>query len=613
MKILIKTSFFLVILLLGSCKERSSTSDKVGEIIPNQWMQFNTVDEDGLLGERIDLWRNNRLWNIAESGFLIDGFENRPGTHVWQGEHIGKWLHAATLAYNVTGDEKLKEKLDEMVERLIATQLPDGYLGTYDEEDRFMNVMNTTDTKLLEGRWDTWTFRYNIYGLLTYEKYFPNDEVVDACKKMADLLIQTYGTKKADLTEYGSREGISSTTLLESIMMLYERTLDQTYLDFAEEIVAMSENNPSLRLMGTMLKGGSVVHPGNGKAYQLMANLLGYLRLYRYTGNEKYLKTVTLAWEDIYDNHLLVNGGPWSRKMPYNANRECFAYTEAFNPERIDVEGCSGATWIQLNTHLFELTGHAKYFNEAEITLINDIYQHQHIDGIQWCYYTKPNEERPPYNPRYHCCGSSMPRVLEMYSSHLAGEIGDILSVNTLFPSTIQLTKKFGGGTLKIEGAFPLESSATIKFETVKKKNFTLEFRIPANSSLASVTVNGESTKTQTNERGFAELTGKWQKGDVVSIDMDYTLKAHRQSGEEGGKWIAFTYGPLALAQRINKMPDDEPFINLDSDEHSEIIKMLSKSPASETEFTIKGTDISLIPYYQTGSDTTGSRTYFKL
>jgi len=43
--------------------------------------------------------------------------------------------------------------------------------------------------------------------------------------------------------------------------------------------------------------------------------------------------------------------------MPYNANRECFAYTKAFNPGRIDVEGCSGATWIQLNTHLFELTG----------------------------------------------------------------------------------------------------------------------------------------------------------------------------------------------------------------------------------------------------------------
>ena len=50
---------------------------------------------------------------------------------MWQGEHIGKWIHAATLAYNVTGDEKIKKDLDEMVERLLATQLPNGYMGTY--------------------------------------------------------------------------------------------------------------------------------------------------------------------------------------------------------------------------------------------------------------------------------------------------------------------------------------------------------------------------------------------------------------------------------------------------------------------------------------------------
>ena len=42
-------------------------------------------------------------------------------------------------------------------------------------------------------------------------------------------------------------------------------------------------------------------------------------------------------------------------------------------------------------------------------------------------------------------------------------------------------------------------------------------------------------------------------------------------------------------------------------------LKMLSKSPDSEIEFTINGTDILLIPYYQTGSKQSGPRTYFKL
>ncbi len=231
--------FVAVFLILQITNCKNFSANQSNGIILNKWHSFNTTDEGGLLGERVDLWRNNRLWNIAESGYLIDGFEKRPGTHAWQGEHLGKWLHAATLAYNITGDEKLKKELDKMVQRLLATQLPDGYLGTYAEEARFMNVSESTDPALLaddiqedekkaviaawrsaKGGWDTWTFRYNLYGLLTYEKYFPNDKVVDACKKMAGLLIETYGEGKADLTKYGTRQGISSTTLLESIVML---------------------------------------------------------------------------------------------------------------------------------------------------------------------------------------------------------------------------------------------------------------------------------------------------------------------------------------------------------------------------------------------------------
>jgi uncharacterized protein len=201
-----KTSKFLKILLiffyifhLQGC--RVNGPGGVDEVIPNQWQQLITIDENGLLGERVDLWRNNRLWFIAESGYLIDGFENRPGEHPWQGEHLGKWLHAATLAYNVTGNEKLKKELDEMVERLLATQLPNGYLGTYASHYTFMALPeNDMKTELADdiqptqnnanpavsdkapgGGWDTWTIRYNIYGLLTYEKYFPNK---DDCRSL---------------------------------------------------------------------------------------------------------------------------------------------------------------------------------------------------------------------------------------------------------------------------------------------------------------------------------------------------------------------------------------------------------------------------------------------
>lgn len=636
MKTFSTTIFTIALLCTIGCKSISIENGR--DIIPNKFTSFKTIEENGLLGERVNLWRNNRLWNIAESGYLTSGFENRPGVHPWQGEHLGKWLHAATLAYNVTGDEHLKDKMDEMVERLLATQLEDGYLGTYASHYTFMAVPeNDLKTELADdiqpdvqpdiqpnvnpaisdyaagGGWDIWTIRYNIYGLLTYHQYFPNEEILGACKRMGDLLISIYGEGKYDLSKYGTRQGISSTTLLESIVMLYEATLEKKYLDFAERIVEVSEANTKLRLMGTMLENGSVVYPGDGKAYQLMANLLGYLRLYRSTGDEKYLQTVLYAWHEIHEKHLLTTGGPWTRKMPYNANVECFAHQNAFHPTKIVVEGCCDATWVQLGIHLFELTGEAKYFNEAEVTLMNTVYGHQLDDGIEWCYYTKPNEAKPPFNINYHCCGSSQPRGMEMYSSYLAGEMNNSLIINTLFPSAIKLGNQFGGGGIKIEGDFPLNSSATILLDTETGKEFTLEFRIPSNTTLASVLVNGEKMSAAANERGFIELNRKWKIGDIVEVDLDFQLKAHLQDGEDGKRWVAFTYGPLALAQKISEMPTEEVFMNLDTMKPSEFIKMLSKSSGSEVEFSITGSDILLIPYYQTKSKLTGPKTYFSV
>ena len=161
--------------------------------------------EGGLLSERIQLWRENRLWYIYDSGYLIDGFETRPGTHPWQGEHLGKWLHAATLSWKVTADPKVKEEMDKVVQRLISSQDDNGYMGTYEKDITFYELPeNSEDGNLSDdvnplmeknskkGGWDIWTHRYNLFGLLTYEKEFPNEAIVEACVNIGELLYKTY-------------------------------------------------------------------------------------------------------------------------------------------------------------------------------------------------------------------------------------------------------------------------------------------------------------------------------------------------------------------------------------------------------------------------------------
>ena len=542
----------------------------------NTWRALGTVDVAGSQGERLDLWRNHRLWYMAESGFLIDGFENRPGVHPWQGEHLGKWLHAATLAWVENRDGKLAAELERNVERLLATQLPDGYLGTYAADETFTVVpenvpragphddMDVPRAHLdvpgkHRGRvgWDIWTHRYNLYGLLTNERVFPNERVVDACRRMGDLLIEVYGGDGADLTKYGTRKGISATTLLESIVMLYERTRDSKYLDFAEHIVGRMEANPDLRLMSTMLAGGSVVGPGEGKGYQLMANLLGFLRLYRCTGKREYLDTAVNGWTEIRDNHILVTGGPWTRHTDYNGNRECFARTADFDPWEISVEGCCDATWIQLCLHLFELRGESAYLDAAEVTLDNSLHGHQHADGIRWCNYAVPNKSRADYVDTMNCCASSMPRAMEMVAGHLVGEIDGHLSIGTLAPCTVALREAFGNGDLVVDSDFPADPRAEIRFQPLNPRTYTCEFRLPEAVALLGVRVNGASVEVTVNDRGFYELHRRW--GRTLHLFERCFLKlddvregragAHTARGSRRFSWC-FPDGPARLPGR---------------------------------------------------------------
>src|SRR5438132_272420 len=68
----------------------------------------------GLLGDRFGKSESRRLLNVDEEE-LLAGFRRRPGKQAWIGEHVGKWLHAASLAYANTGDAALRAKLDRVV------------------------------------------------------------------------------------------------------------------------------------------------------------------------------------------------------------------------------------------------------------------------------------------------------------------------------------------------------------------------------------------------------------------------------------------------------------------------------------------------------------------
>ena len=137
-------------LIASSAATISPVPDKVTSVVRDR-QDFQTPDRvrlTGWVGMRIDANEAGRLVKL-DPARLLEGYRKRPGRQSWDGEHVGKWLHAATLAWVNTGDQELRSKLDYVAAELIKCQLADGYLGTYAEKDRWTE-------------WDVWAHKYNL-------------------------------------------------------------------------------------------------------------------------------------------------------------------------------------------------------------------------------------------------------------------------------------------------------------------------------------------------------------------------------------------------------------------------------------------------------------------
>jgi len=619
-----------------------------------RWRPLPPKRINGILGRSLDLWRAKHLWRVVkdptvfavfEQGIdskfwnVIGGAPKDPGVVVvydgaefrftkpgeertyldplggpmilnrlrYQGEHLGKWLDAATMAWSITRDPAVEAQLHDAARRLVKSQKEDGYIGTYPSERRFY----ATGDIYAARSWDLWNTRYVLLGLLAYDRYFPNDEVAAACTRLGDLLVNTFGPGKRSIAEVGQWDGLASSTALESIVMLYARTGERRFLDFAEYMVETTERDPRLQILSVLLETRNVTQPGRGKAYELMSNLLGYIELYRYTGKAKYLEAVTAAWEQIRDRHLYDTGGPWTSRHSGHG-QECFSAPEFFEPTNV-VETCSTATWIQFSVAMLRLTGEARYGAEAERAVFNQLMAAQSPDGVSWVTHPPANATLRNYSPRLSCCASNGPRGLEYFARHLAGVSGGAVSLNTYVPFEASLELDGVKGSLAVEGSYPLEAGASVVLTLSAPARFPLDLRPPIGASNVTATLDGKKISLSKTEAGFLRAERTWKSGDTLRLEFDFPVKVHLHNGRFDGQWIAFTRGPLVLAGDIGgkgeegfvsapvsgKLPEGAALV--------EPVDRLDRIPAVR----IKGSSQVLAPYFLAGRDGSGYQSLF--
>jgi DUF1680 family protein len=500
---------------------------------------------EGWLGEKIDINTKKRLYKVDEEAILA-GFINRPGAHSWIGEHVGKFLEAACNSYANNGDARLKIQIDRTAQQLIAAQLQDGYLGTYDENSHWTS-------------WDVWSHKYNIIGLLRYYELSGFEPALQACTKIGDLLCAKFGEDpdQKNIIKSGAHVGMAATSIINPMTDLYRFTGDKKYLDFCYYIIKSYDSSNGPRIITDLDSLKRVDKIANGKAYEMMSNIVGIIKLYRVTNDPSFLKPVLLAWNDIASKRLYITGT--------TSSMEHFQ-DDFVLPGENHVhmgEGCVTTTWLQLNYQLFCTTGEIKYLDELERTVYNHLIGAEDPQTGGVSYYTALMGKKE-YGTNITCCMSSIPRGIAMIPMFVNGEINETPAFLFYEPGVYKTNLRGGiNVAFKTTTNLATDGKILISVSPSKTAKFKVLFRKPYWAKNFVIKINN---KIENSEGDLVSIERTWKKGDQIEISVSVPIKI-LVGGKSYPNRISFQLGPQVLVfdQKLNKILAEEIVLDKDT------------------------------------------------
>jgi len=532
------------VFLLNSARADEKVVPKVADALalaPPGSVKFH-----GWIGEAMAACKTGRMFaqSVPE---LLHPFAVREEERTWRGEFWGKWFTSAALAYRYDGDPKLRAVLEEAARGLIATQTPDGGITTYKAAAEF-------------AHWDTWGHKYTLLGLLAYHELTGDGRALEAAQRHADRVLSFFGPGRADIATNGWWSGMAAGSILEPMVLLYRRTGEPRYRDFAEYIVRAWEGPKGPNLVRKALEGLSVfqmfpgpdpkqkgyLSGGASKAYEMMSCYEGLVELYRVTGEPKYLQAACKVFANIRDTEitLIGSGSSWERW--------CNGRARQAEPVPEWMETCVTVTWMKFAAQLLRLTGEALYADQIERSAYNPLLAAQKDDGTWWCHYNPLEGRREPApaqcNMRQNCCVANGPRALNLLPALAVMRASDGPVVNFYEPATVT----FPETRLDIRSDYPRGNVVDIVVRPPAPKPFILRLRIPAWSRATTLAVNGRVLDAAV-PGGYARLSRTWKPGDRVRLTLDFTVRREQDPG--GSDRVAITRGPVvfALDKRITK------------------------------------------------------------
>jgi len=497
--------------------------------------------------------KDNSIWDKFVQVFIDLADINDNG---WRCEYWGKTMRAACACYYYSQDNELYNVLTRAVEKLLEVQDDRGRISSYSIEKEFT-------------AWDMWGRKYVISGLLNYYDICSDKalktRIINALRKHVDYIISKVGKDdgKRQITSTSCYwGGVNSSSILETIINLYNKTKEKRYLDFAEYIISTggcatgslidAANNKTLR---------PSQYPTT-KAYEMMSFFEGLLEYYKINGDKKYLDTVLNFIDAVQNNEITVIGCAGCNSEEFN-NAYNVQTEPAKNPTQ---ETCVTVTWMRLLTKAFLITGDVKYFNSFEISALNAFYGSINVNRLPSIRMNSDEEcgvfafdsyspllnysrnkgigglKNLPGGGYYGCCACIGGVAAALVPLTAVLRTSDNVYINSYYGGNVAVDKNL---SFTVQSNYPIDERVLINITSDCEKERTFILRVPDWCDDFVVQTSG-LVKDLGN--GYKAVTKIWKNGDAIEVDIKKSIKAFEQNG-----YTSYSYGPIVLARDDKK------------------------------------------------------------
>ena len=510
-------------------------------------LPLGAVRPKGFLLEQMERNRDGmggHLYEIEPEMILYPYIDKRPvgawsaeDLAGWGGEISGNYWTAYIQMAFVLNDKAMIEKATWWVDTMMKKQKPDGYLGTYYEEDA--NIYED---------FNGWGTACAMRGLLAFSEATGREDVFNAVYRCMLWFCEKWsGNKK---TAYAGG------FVVEPMAFCYHRTGDERLLKFCEEYedFLCREDKPYRNSWKTMLYGDLLYNSNHtaGVATAIRRPIMSYT----VTGKKEYLDAAERMIEMIQAKCVNLNGGP-------------VCVTEYLGPvgATTETEYCAFSYYNQTYAALTYITGNPKYGEYMEEMFYNGAQGARKKDEKCIAYMSAPNQiyateisspgagggkaDMQAYAPCYPvaCCPVNSISLLPEFVRDMFFCNGKDIYASVYGPCEVC----YNGITITEDTMYPFRNTITFRFEG--NDEFGMHFRIPSWAEDVIVKLNGEESAYQIDENGFAVIYRAWKTNDTLEIYFKTSVRViHVNDDDLAGKHpLAIKYGALLYAYHIQE------------------------------------------------------------